>query len=119
MTARLGKLIRLLASDKSGEVVAAAGAINRALQAAGLDIHRLAEVVERSPLAPGQMPPPSHDSTAGNWRAMRRFCADHDALLSAREKEFITDIKRWRGRLTPKQYDWLTAIYQRLQDEAA
>ena len=58
MTARLGKLIRLLASDKGGEVVAAAGAINRALQAAGLDIHRLADVVERSPLVPGQTPPP-------------------------------------------------------------
>ena len=84
------------------------------------DIHRLADVVERSPLVPGQMPPPPRDdSAAGDWRAMRRFCADHDALLSAREKEFITDIKSWRGQLTPKQHDWLTAIYQRLQDEAA
>ena len=120
MTARLGKLIRLLSSDRPGEVVAAAGAINRALRAAGLDIHRLADVVERSPLVPGQTPPtPRDDSTAGDWRAMRRFCAGHDALLSAREKEFIADIKRWRGRLTPKQHDWLTAIYQRLQDEAA
>ena len=87
MSTRLAKLIRLLASDKSGEVVAAAGAINRALAAAGLDIHRLADVVERSPLVPGQMPPPPcDDSTAGDWRAMRRFCADHDTLLSARGK---------------------------------
>lgn len=50
---------------------------------------------------------------------MRRFCAGHDALLSAREKEFIADIKHWRGRLTPKQRDWLIAIYRRLQDAAA
>ena len=77
--------------------------------AAGLDIHRLADVVERSPLVPGQIPPPPRDdSAAGDWRAMRRFCADHDTLLSAREREFIADIKRWRGRLTPKQHDWLT-----------
>ena len=119
MTARLAKLIRLLSSDRPGEVVAAAGAINRALQAAGLDIHRLAEVVERSPLVPGQMPPTPDAGDNGNWRAMRRFCAGHDALLSAREKEFIADIKRWRGRLTPKQRDWLTAIYRRLQHAAA
>lgn len=116
MTARLGKLIRLLASDKGGEVIAAAGAINRALHAAGLDIHRLADVVERSPLVPGQMPPTSHDSAAGDWRAIRRHCADHEALMSVREREFITNIKHWRGQLTPKQRDWLTAIYQRLQD---
>ena len=117
MSTRLAKLIRLLASDKSGEVVAAAGAINRALAAAGLDIHRLADVVERSPLVPGQMPPPPcDDSTAGDWRAMRRFCADHDTLLSARERAFVLDIKRWRGRLTPKQHDWLVSIYQRLRD---
>ena len=118
MTARLGKLIRLLASDKGGEVIAAATAINRALQAAGLDIHRLADVAERGLSVPGQTPPPPprDDSAAGDWRAMRRFCADHDALMSAREREFIADIKRWRGQLTPKQHDWLTAIYQRLKD---
>ena len=108
MTARLGKLIRLLASDKSGEVVAAASAITRALATAGLDIHRLADVAERGLSVPGQTtPPPRDDSTAGDWRAMRRFCADHDALMSAREREFIADIKRWRGQLTVKQQTWL------------
>ena len=44
--ARLGKLIRLLSSDQPGEVAAAAGAINRALKTAGIDIHELAAVVE-------------------------------------------------------------------------
>ena len=44
--APLGKLIRLLSSDQPGEVAAAAGAINRALKSRGIDIHKLAEVVE-------------------------------------------------------------------------
>ena len=69
MTARLGKLIRLLSSDRPGEVVAAAGAINRALQAAGLDIHRLADVVERSPLVPGQTPPAPRDDGTNDYGA--------------------------------------------------
>lgn len=117
MTARLGKLIRLLASDKSGEVVAAASAINRALASVGLDIHAFADAVERNPLVPGQAPPPPrNDGANDDWRAMRRFCADHDALLSVREREFIVDIKRWRGQLTVKQYTWLNSIHQRLQD---
>ena len=117
MIARLGKLIRLLSSDKPGEVVAAASAITRALSSVGLDIHAFADAVERSPLVPGQVPPPPRDdSAAGDWRAMRRHCADHEALMSVREREFISDIKRWRGQLTLKQHDWLVAIYQRLQD---
>jgi hypothetical protein len=45
--ARLGKLIRLLASDKPGEVSAAAQAIGRTLQSSGRDFHDLADIVER------------------------------------------------------------------------
>ena len=55
--ARIGKLIRLLSSDQPGEVAAAAGAFNRALKSAGIDIHALAAVVENqidAPLAPRQ-----------------------------------------------------------------
>jgi hypothetical protein len=43
---RIGQLIRMLSSDQPGEVGAAAQALNRTLASAGLDIHRLAEVVE-------------------------------------------------------------------------
>ena len=43
---KLGKLLRLLASDRDGEVVAAAKAITRTLAGADLDIHALAEGVE-------------------------------------------------------------------------
>jgi hypothetical protein len=43
---RIGQLIRMLSSDQSGEAGAAAYALNRALASAGLDIHKLADVVE-------------------------------------------------------------------------
>ena len=42
---RLGKFIRLLTSDRDGEVVAAARAIVRTLEGAGADIHDLAESI--------------------------------------------------------------------------
>jgi hypothetical protein len=43
---RLGKMLRLLASDHDGEVVAAAKAIVRTLESNSLDIHALADAVE-------------------------------------------------------------------------
>jgi hypothetical protein len=46
IASRLATFIRLLASDKDGEVVAAARALIRTLQSVGADIHGLAEHVE-------------------------------------------------------------------------
>ena len=55
---KLGTFIRMLASERDGEVVAAARAIVRTLKAAGADIHVLAERVETangSKLTDGEM----------------------------------------------------------------
>jgi hypothetical protein len=57
---RVGQLIRLLSSPQPGEAGAAAQALNRTLNSAGLDVHELAKVVEtgflrRTP--PRQQPP--------------------------------------------------------------
>jgi hypothetical protein len=43
---RIGQLLRMLSSDQSGEAGAAAYALTRTLASAGLDIHKLADVVE-------------------------------------------------------------------------
>jgi hypothetical protein len=43
---RIGQLLRMLSSDQPGEAGAAAAALNRTLVAVGLDIHKLADVVE-------------------------------------------------------------------------
>jgi hypothetical protein len=61
---QIAKLVRLLASDKPGEVVAAAQAIRRRLQSLGLDIHALADAVE------SRLPVPS--SSPGPIRTRRR-----------------------------------------------
>jgi hypothetical protein len=44
----IAKLLRLLASDKPGEVAASAQALRRVLGSAKLDLHDLANVVEFS-----------------------------------------------------------------------
>ena len=49
---RLGQLIRLLSSPQPGEAGAAAQALNRTLLAAGLDVHKLAKVVEQGLVVP-------------------------------------------------------------------
>jgi hypothetical protein len=114
---RLEKLLLMLSSPLDGEALSAARAIGRTLQNSGRDWHDLTA----SLTVPAKTKTKARDdaSDTGDWRAMRRFCGGHDALMSAREKEFIENLKRWRGGLTPKQRDWLTAIYQRLLDEAA
>jgi hypothetical protein len=81
--ARLGKMIRLLSSDKPGEVLAAAGAINRAMQSAGMDIHELAEVVEsqlKFPLVPHHEPAaPRRSPRAAALNIGDRIVCDEDA----------------------------------------
>lgn len=44
---KLSKLIRMLGSDQPAEIVAAAGALKRALASAGLDLHDLASAAVR------------------------------------------------------------------------
>src|SRR5262245_44525326 len=114
---RLGKLLLLLllASDKAGEAAAAAAAVVRALKADGRDIHWLADVVERAPLTPEKAPFTTHNHGEHPWHAMRAFCLEHRSLLRGRELEFVTDLEDWRGKLTPKQNEWLIAIYERVK----
>jgi hypothetical protein len=57
ITGKLCKMIRMLASDCDGDVIAAARAIKRTLRSEGLDIHALAEGIE--------------ESNGGGWRKLR------------------------------------------------
>ena len=112
---KLGKLIRLLGSDKPAEVVAAAYAINRSLRSAGMDIHRLAEVVERVPLVQQRSPDTSDADDQSRWRDIRNFCANRAEFLTKRELQFIASMANWRGRPTPKQLNWLLMIERRIR----
>jgi hypothetical protein len=110
---RLRQLLLLLSSDQPGEVIAAAAAIKRTLRSGGCDFHDLVAGLTASP----SLAPNSQASSDGDWRAMRDVCMKHQNRLSAREMEIVTDLGRWRGKLTPKQSDWLQAIYDRLQQQ--
>ncbi|MEH2569783.1 hypothetical protein [Bradyrhizobium sp. AZCC 2289] len=119
---RIGQLVRLLGSDKSGEIVAAATALKRALRGAGLDLHSLAEVTERALIA---VPPPHEldddalDDT--DLAAVIRFCLGCADELTDRERMFVADMDRLARRLgnrlelTPKQEVWLLAIFDRVR----
>ena len=138
---RLASFIRLLSSDKDGEVVAAAHAIKRTLKAAGADIHALAERVEKpngGGLSDAEMkklydagynagqrdaehkhsgPADFHniDGTP-NWHEMALYCQQRGSLLRGQEQTFINDMASrtvWREP-TEKQAKWLKSIFYRL-----
>jgi hypothetical protein len=111
---RIGALVRLLGSDQPGEVVAAAGALVRALDHVGADVHVFADVVERALqhhpellLADrGHGTPLGHSSLAhACWR--RRL------ELTKREHDFVANMVRYRHP-SVRQAAWLIAIADRL-----
>jgi hypothetical protein len=113
MKARLAKLVRMLSSDKDGEVLAAVAAIHRVLQEQGADFHALAAAVERSTLVP------QRDDDARSWRATCEWCCDHVEHLNDLEADLVFSLKRWRGQPTEKQMNWLDAIEQYIRSRQA
>jgi hypothetical protein len=107
---KLSKLVRMLTSDRDGEVVAAARSINRTLKSAGLDIHVLAAAIERHG-ASYEM----HNGPA--WHSVACECAAHpEQLRSEKERAFIADMVVWTklgGEPTERQAHWLRSIYVR------
>ena len=133
---KIGKLIKMLSSPNDGEVVAAARAILRTLEAEGTDIHELAERVEGRKLSQAEMQriydkafadgkksaaadgglqrrqPTARPST--RWRA--RSSTRTTAGSTPKEHDFVDDMVRWCARREPseKQAKWLHAIYCRI-----
>jgi hypothetical protein len=95
-----------------GEVFNAARAIDRTLRAAGADWHDLAGRLAATKTSHRSR----NDRADTGWRAMREFCIERSNRLRSRELEFVTGLSKWRGDLTEKQNQWLTAIYERLRD---
>jgi hypothetical protein len=128
---KIGKLLKMLSSPNDGEVVAAARAILRTLEAEGADIHELAERVEGRKLSQAEMQRiydqayrDGKDAAAADagFRAVDvpSFYAmaceiQHkaDGRLSEKERGFVADMVRWCARREPseKQAKWLHAIY--------
>jgi hypothetical protein len=135
---RLAKLIRLLASDKNGELVAAVHAIKRTLESGGLDLHTLADGIEQSNgkkfteeeareiyqrgVEDGRKAAeaPVNFSTVGepSWNDIACECEANAARLSPREQEFVRDMCSWTvnsGTPTEKQAKWLRSIWARVR----
>ena len=110
MRSKLAQFIRLLDSDRDGEVIAAARAIGRTLRAVGKDFHDLAQLIEGPSTSEAQRP-------TAPWAAMARFCVASPHKLNARERDFIHNMIQLRREPTPAQKNWLIAIYEKLWRE--
>jgi hypothetical protein len=96
---RIGKLVRMLASDRPGEVVAAAAALKRTLAASGRDLHDLAATVEsglrQEPPTPRAWGPPR--PSGDDWQSMCWYAHHHRHRLPAHHRELIEDLLLGRG----------------------
>jgi hypothetical protein len=116
MAPKLSKMLLMLSSDYDHEVVAAARAIDKALQSAGLDWHDLAAAVDRMPI----------QSDAGaDWckrrdeRSIISWCLNRCFLLSVQDREFLESAAKQRKPLSPKQQQWLSDIRKKLDRKVA
>ena len=116
---KLAKLVRLLSSDKDGEVLAAASAIKRTLAAEGSDIHAFADALCRPQPQQKEEPrrPPPPPPREDDWHSMACECQAHSERLSEREQGFVDDMVEWTafGEPTEKQQAWLLSIYRRIR----
>jgi hypothetical protein len=141
---KLGKLLKLLTSDRAGEVVAAARALMKTLDGAGLDIHALvanlgldgkrfseadaAEIYRRGVEDGRQQAEAERDDDANDgfardvsveqWGVIAWDCLHHRFLHGAHERDFVESMvaRCADGREpTEKQAAWLRKIYARGQ----
>ena len=137
---KLAKFVRMLSSDKDGDVIAAAHAIMRTLRGAGSDIHALAGQIEKPngelsememkklydagfhdgmrAAEAEQFGPGDFHNTDGtpDWHEISLFCQRHNDRLREKEREFVNDMA---GRIlwnepTERQAKWLKSIFYRL-----
>lgn len=92
---KIGKLMRILGSDKSGEVLAAVAALGRVLEITDLDFHSLADAVadglKPSKPARGTCWEPSEPDLL-NWESMSWYCRFHSHRLRDDDREFIVRV---------------------------
>ena len=140
---KLGKLIRLLSSDKDGEVLATVHAINRTLHGENLDIHALADGLTGANGHPGsELKYTEEDMQTAylsgrddgrreaernggfysvdepTWHEIACECRVHINRLRDREREFVEDMvcrTVHGGKLTERQAKWLRDIWSRVR----
>jgi hypothetical protein len=138
---KLAAIIRMMSSDKDGDVLNAGRALNRALKSVGCDIHDLAEVVEHmnggalsevemkkiynAGVEAGMRAVENRQHSGGDfhnvdgtpaWNEIALFCQQNNDRLRESERQFVNDMAArsvWREP-TEKQAKWLRSIFYRL-----
>jgi hypothetical protein len=138
---KLAACIRMLSSDKDGDVVNAARGLTRMLKGVGADIHALADRIEKpngGALTDTEMKKlynagyedgvrAAENKMHGNsdfhdidgfpaWSEIALYCQHNNRRLRPTEQEFVNDMAAqtvWREP-TPKQAKWLKSIFLRL-----
>jgi hypothetical protein len=133
---KLGALVRRLATNHDGEIIATVHALRRTLQSAGSDLHALADKIERPVVAEADMQrlfqagyaaglaacreahygDDEFRSVDADWREVARYCYRNRSQLNEREAQFVESVSSqlvWREP-TEKQRKWLQSIFLRL-----
>src|SRR5262249_42383803 len=126
-------IIRLFSSDCEGDILAAQRALMRLLKSNDSDIHAVADSIGKrfseddaaeiyrrgvedgrreAELAQGA--PAFHD-VEGSWESMVETCADRLDRFTPKERQFLRSMQNWHGTPTPKQFDWLAALFERVR----
>jgi hypothetical protein len=120
--AKVAKLVRLLASDRDGEVLATVAALKRTLAASGADLNDLADVFVAGgrPLPPVRTKRPPPPTDRHNWEALAQFCRSGFRFLHDDDREFIADVLAGEvgfdlGRATPELMNRLRRLVSEIE----
>src|SRR5215510_6257451 len=111
---RIAAVVRLLASDRDGEIIAAVNALKRTLASAGTDINGLALGTENR-LHGGD----DFRSTDGKptWQAVALYCQRNIARLDTRHHDFINKVAAqtvYDQEPTERMHKYLFSLFLRL-----
>ena len=113
---RLDPLIRRLASDQPGEVLASVAAMKRQLAKVGLDFNDLAEMLT-VPAVTHHPEPDARGRGAQSYReAVDWLITIKPGALTEKERDFVLNMSdRLRlGSPTEKQAKWIVDIFEKL-----
>jgi hypothetical protein len=120
-TDRVAKLVRLLASDKDFEALAAIAALKRTLDVADMDLHDLADAVVagltlRAPERSWEPSPPD----LYNFESMSWYSHFHSRHLPDHDRDYVVGVLLGRtgfdlGRATPELMRRLRSIVAKIE----
>lgn len=116
---RIPQLVRLLASDSDGEVVAAARALRRTLASVSMDMNDLAARLEGHDVPDQAKMPSSWASMSSQKRAAFLEMALRGDVLSSWERDFAESVRgqiQTGRRLSEKQDAICARIYAKWMD---